>query len=64
MYEANPMAMIIEQAGGRAETGHGPILDVEPKALHDRTPVYIGSPDMVTDACAFLAGERDSRTPT
>ncbi len=61
MYEANPMAFIVEQAGGRAETGAGPILDVEPRALHDRTPVYIGSPVMVADACAFLAGERTSR---
>ena len=60
MYEANPMAFIVEQAGGRAETGHGPILDVEPEALHDRTPVYIGSPAMVEDAMAFLAGERTS----
>ena len=58
MYEANPMAMIVEQAGGRAETGAGPILDVEPQALHDRTPVYIGSPSMVEDAIAFLSGER------
>ncbi len=58
MYEANPMAMIVEQAGGRAETGSGPILDVEPQALHDRTPVYIGSPSMVEDAIAFLSGER------
>ena len=61
MYEANPMAMIVEQAGGRAETGHGPILDVEPQALHDRCPVYIGSPEMVEDAIAFLSGERTSR---
>ncbi len=58
MYEANPMAFIIEQAGGRAETGRGPILDVEPRALHERTPVYMGSPGMVADAVAFLRGER------
>ena len=61
MYEANPMAMIVEQAGGRAETGHGAVLDVEPRALHDRCPVYIGSPAMVADAMAFLRGERTSR---
>ncbi|MEM0963869.1 MAG: class 1 fructose-bisphosphatase [Bacteroidota bacterium] len=60
MYEANPMAMIVEQAGGRAETGDGPILDVEPETLHQRTPVYIGSPAMVKDALAFLSGERTS----
>ncbi|MGB3541540.1 class 1 fructose-bisphosphatase, partial [Rubrivirga sp.] len=39
MYEANPMAFIVEQAGGRAETGDGPVLDVKPGALHDRCPV-------------------------
>ena len=61
MYEANPLAFIVEQAGGRAETGHGPVLDVEPEALHDRTPLYIGSPAMVEDALAFHAGERTSR---
>ena len=61
MYEANPMAFIVEQAGGRAETGYGPVLDVEPEQLHDRTPLYIGSPAMVEDAVAFLAGERTSR---
>ena len=60
MYEANPMAFIVEQAGGRAETGSGPVLDVDPEALHDRTPVYIGSPAMVADAMAFLEGERTS----
>lgn len=61
MYEANPMAFIVEQAGGRAEATHGPILDVKPETLHQRTPVVIGSPAMVADAVAFLAGERDSR---
>ena len=60
MYEANPLAMIVEQAGGRAETGAGPVLDVEPEALHDRTPLFIGSPAMVADALAFLSGERTS----
>ncbi|GAB5536507.1 MAG: class 1 fructose-bisphosphatase [Rubricoccaceae bacterium] len=59
MYEANPMAMIIEQAGGKASTGMGRILDVQPTALHQRTPVYIGSPTMVDDAVAFLNGERE-----
>ncbi|MGB3543405.1 MAG: fructose-bisphosphatase class I, partial [Rubrivirga sp.] len=61
MYEANPMAFIVEQAGGRAETGDGPVLDVKPGALHDRCPVYIGSPSMVADAMDFLQGERTSR---
>ncbi|HLA64427.1 MAG TPA: class 1 fructose-bisphosphatase [Rhodothermales bacterium] len=57
MYEANPMAFIIEQAGGIASTGNGRILDVEPRALHQRCPVFIGSPRMVEMADAFLRGE-------
>jgi len=43
MYEANPMAMIVEQAGGAASTGRGRILDVVPERLHQRVPVILGS---------------------
>ena len=60
MYEANPMAFIVEQAGGMASTGKGPVLDVAPEALHQRCPVYIGSRRMVEMAEAFLRGERTS----
>lgn len=44
MYEANPMAMIIEQAGGKAYAGKQRILDIEPTGLHQRTSVIMGSP--------------------
>lgn len=47
MYECNPMAMIIEQAGGRASTGRQRILDIQPETLHQRTPLVIGSSRMV-----------------
>ncbi len=57
MYEANPMAMIVEQCGGLALTGDGRILDVVPDALHERVPVYIGSKGMVERAMRFLNGE-------
>lgn len=43
MYEANPMAMIIEQAGGAASTGRQRIMDVKPTQLHQRIPVVLGS---------------------
>ena len=43
MYEANPMAFIIEQAGGLASTGRGRILDLPPTHLHQRVPVILGS---------------------
>jgi fructose-1,6-bisphosphatase I/sedoheptulose-1,7-bisphosphatase/fructose-1,6-bisphosphatase I len=47
MYEANPMGMLIEQAGGAASTGRGRILDVAPESLHQRVPVILGSKNEV-----------------
>jgi fructose-1,6-bisphosphatase I len=48
MYEANPMAMLIEQAGGKALAAPGRrILDVQPQAIHERTPVILGSAEEV-----------------
>jgi len=47
MYEANPMAMIIEQAGGKATAGNTRILDIKPTGLHQRTSVILGSGDQV-----------------
>ena len=47
MYEANPMAMIIEQAGGKASHGSGRILEIDPTELHQRTPLIMGSPAQV-----------------
>jgi fructose-1,6-bisphosphatase len=43
LYEANPMAMLVEQAGGAASTGRGRILEVTPTELHQRVPVILGS---------------------
>jgi fructose-1,6-bisphosphatase I len=43
VYEAHPMAFIMEQAGGAASTGHGRILDVVPRSLHQRVPLIMGS---------------------
>src|SRR5690606_38147376 len=42
LYEANPLAFIVEQAGGLASTGTQRIMDVVPSTLHERTPLYIG----------------------
>ena len=55
MYEANPMAMIIEQAGGVATTGQENILDVMPTDLHQRVPVVLGSRDNIADLLCCLA---------
>ncbi len=43
LYEANPVAFIAEQAGGVASNGHSPILDVQPKSIHQRTALITGS---------------------
>jgi fructose-1,6-bisphosphatase I len=47
LYEANPMSMIFEAAGGKCSTGTGSVLDVVPTELHARTPLVIGSVDDV-----------------
>jgi fructose-1,6-bisphosphatase I len=55
MYEANPMAMLVEQAGGKALAGPGQrILDVKPTAIHQRTAVILGSPDEVDHVTRHL----------
>jgi fructose-1,6-bisphosphatase I len=43
LYECHPLALVVEQAGGRATNGSEPILDVVPDSLHERTPLAIGS---------------------
>jgi fructose-1,6-bisphosphatase I len=47
LYEGNPMAFVIEQAGGLGSTGDDALLDVEPRELHQRTPVVLGSAEEV-----------------
>ncbi len=54
MYEGNPLAMIVEQAGGAAVDGSRRILDVVPTRLHQRTPVFMGSIDDVADCQRFV----------
>ncbi|HIG88628.1 class 1 fructose-bisphosphatase [Candidatus Thioglobus sp.] len=54
MYEGNPMSMIVEQAGGLSSTGRMCIMDVEPKDIHDRVPVILGSKNEVTKVVAMF----------
>ena len=54
LYECNPLAFIAEQAGGMACNGTKRILDIEPKELHQKTPLYIGSSAMVEKIEEFL----------
>ena len=54
LYECNPLALIIEQAGGRATNGEIRILDIKPSKLHQRVPYFAGSTEMVLEAESFL----------
>jgi fructose-1,6-bisphosphatase I len=56
MFEANPLAIVVREAGGYASDGHGAILDIRPTELHQRTPLYIGSKQDVEIAEAILSG--------
>ncbi|MEW5930919.1 MAG: class 1 fructose-bisphosphatase [Gemmatimonadota bacterium] len=56
LYEAAPLAMICEHAGGRASDGTQRILEIVPEQLHERTPLYIGTAEYVEQAERFLAG--------
>jgi len=55
MYECNPIAFIIEQAGGKATTGTKRILEIKPTELHQRVPAILGSTDMVDKVLEFLS---------
>ncbi|MCJ8163227.1 class 1 fructose-bisphosphatase [Pontibacter sp. E15-1] len=57
VYECNALAMIVEQAGGKATDGSGRILDKTPTELHQRCPLLIGSRDMVDKVHKFMAKE-------
>ena len=54
LYECNPMSFIVEQAGGRATDGSRHIQDIEPRELHQRTPIFIGSELLVLKLEEFL----------
>jgi fructose-1,6-bisphosphatase I len=54
IYECNPLAWIVEQAGGKASDGYNRILEIQPTSLHQRTPLFIGSQDMVSMVEDFM----------
>ncbi len=55
LYEAAPLAMIAEHAGGKATNGTRRIMEIEPESLHQRTPLFIGTSEYVEMAARFLA---------
>lgn len=54
LYEANPIALLAEQAGGKASDGYKRILDIQPQQLHQRTSFFVGVNSMVNDAENFM----------
>lgn len=54
LYECNPLAFLIEKCGGKATDGFNRILDLEISDLHQRTPLFLGSADMVDNACNYM----------
>jgi fructose-1,6-bisphosphatase I len=60
LYEAAPLAMVAEQAGGRASDGTRDILGIHPTELHQRTPIYIGAAEHVTLAERYVGGRGGS----
>ena len=58
MFEANSLAFVVEQAGGKATDGEKRILDIEPTQIHEKTPLFIGSLQMV-EALENLLAQRD-----
>ncbi|HRH34006.1 MAG TPA: class 1 fructose-bisphosphatase [Catalimonadaceae bacterium] len=57
LYECFPMALIVEQAGGKATDGENRVLEITPKSLHERAPLFIGSSQMVDTARKHLLSE-------
>ena len=57
MYECNPLAFIVEQAGGKSSNGHQRTMEIEPQLPHERCPIFIGSKELVEQAEACLAQE-------
>jgi fructose-1,6-bisphosphatase I len=58
LYEAAPLAFLAEQAGGYASDGTRSILEIQPTALHQRTPLFVGNRDLVVLAEQYLRGEK------
>ena len=55
LYECNPMAFLAEQAGGKATDGYRRILEIKPRELHQRVPIFVGSKNMVRVVEQFMA---------
>jgi len=55
MYECNPLAFVVEQAGGKSSSGTHRTMEIEPRTLHERCPVFIGSKELVEEVERLIA---------
>ena len=55
LYECNPIAFLAEQAGGKASTGKGRVMDEKPTHIHERVPIFVGPVEMVEEVEAYIA---------
>ncbi|NBC02819.1 MAG: class 1 fructose-bisphosphatase [Bacteroidetes bacterium] len=62
MYECNPLSFIIEQAGGTSIDGKGRIMEKKPESIHERSPIYIGSPENVKKVKELLDQHENKET--
>ena len=62
LYEANALAFIAEQSGGKATDGNRRIMDIQPNSLHQRTPLLIGSKEMVVEAQSLITNTKEKIT--
>ena len=63
LYECNPVAFLAEQAGGKASDGYNRILDIQPKSLHERSPLFVGPKSMVETAEKFMKNSSPDFNP-
>ncbi|MGO9421205.1 class 1 fructose-bisphosphatase [Roseiarcus sp.] len=63
LYEASPVALLIEQSGGAAIDGYRPILTIEPESIHVRSPLIFGSKDKVERVARYYGDEGEARLP-
>jgi len=61
LYECNPLAFLIEQAGGTATDGNNRILELQPKEVHERVPFFVGSEQMISELIHFLNERLDEQ---
>jgi len=53
VYEANPLAMLVEQSGGIGSDGRRPIREINPSKLHQRLPLFLGSPEDMLELMSY-----------